>query len=88
LKGPEAYSEHYITLVEDNPIIKEVNTHMELLKKWLMGVHFGKVPASPYFEANPDDTKLLKFSKSYPQARIDSLQGRNEGRGQAAITKR
>jgi hypothetical protein len=88
LKGLEAYSEHCTTLVEDNPIIEEVNSHTELLEKWLMGVHLGKVLASTYFEANPDDTDLLKFSKLYHQAQIDSLQGRNEGRGQATTTKR
>ena len=40
LKGCEAYSEHYTTLVADDPIIEYINSHMEFLKKWLMGVHF------------------------------------------------
>ena len=53
-----------------------------------MGVHLGKVTASYYFEVNPDDTELLKFSKSYHQAQIESLQGRNEGSGQTTTTKR
>ena len=74
LKGGEAYSAHYTTLMVNNPVIKEVDSHMKLLKKWLMEVHFGKVPSSN-FDANPDDIKLLEFSKSYHQAHIASLRG-------------
>ena len=46
LKGHEAYSAHYTTLMVNNPVIKEVDSHMELLEKWLMCVLFGNVPSS------------------------------------------
>jgi hypothetical protein len=87
LKGCEAYSEHYITLVEDGPIIEEVLSHMELLEKWLMGVHLGKVLASTFFEAKPDDTKLLKFSKLYHQAKLTPCKEEMKAGGKPPLPK-